>query len=424
MGDSEDGDFTALPLPERLEHKLWKARLHGYQELNAQFQKASLRSAPRELVQYWNNPDLFSSYIADSNVVAQEQAIAALQSLLEYLCELADTPRSDTMRACWLPVLAEKGLSSSRASTKAKSQECVLLLVSLDRSIQSSIELLEPSLSNKLPRLVASCVECIAKIIESFGIAQVTNMSSFLTVLLEPLPKLSSHADRNVRSQTMNVILQLYKWLGRDVLQELLLEKLKPIQQRDLDKMFQSYTGEIPPASQPRPFQWQKGLETQNDVLEKDKDGDTLMGGSFPQDEAYMSSQQPAPQVDPFELFPAIPVLEKLPPDFQERITSSKWKDRVEVLEEVLNQALTPAKKFEAKGQDYSDFLRILAHVIEKDANVQAVTFAAQSVQQLCQKLRGDFTKSYGSIVLNSLLERSKEKKASFCERSNLRGTQ
>ncbi|KAM3164758.1 Protein STU1 [Lachancea thermotolerans] len=414
MADSEDGDFTSLPLSERLDHKLWKARLHGYQELQALFQKASVTSVPRELAQYWANPDLFAGYIVDSNVVAQEQAITALQNMLEYLCEFRDTPRSDEMRGRWLPLLAEKGLSSSRNSTKAKAQECVLILVSLDRSVEHSIELLEPSLTNKLPRLVANCVECISNIVESFGLAQVSNMSGFLPVLLEPLPKLSSHADRNVRSQTMNLILQLYKWLGRDLLQELLLEKLKPIQQRDLDKTFGKYDGEIPPTSQPRPFQWQKGLEVQNLEDSKDKDGDTLMGESFPDVKAHANPG--LPQLDPFELLPASPVLEKFPLDFMERITSSKWKDRVEVLEEILNQVLIPTKKFEAKGQDYSDFLRAVAHVIEKDANVQAVTLAAQCVQQLCQKLKANFTRSYGSIVLRSLLERSKEKKASVNE--------
>ncbi|SCU97547.1 LANO_0E16292g1_1 [Lachancea nothofagi CBS 11611] len=422
MTDSADGDFTILSLPERLNHKLWKARMHGYQELNGIFQKASVRSAPREVSQYWTNPDLFASYIVDSNVVAQEQAIAALLSLLDYLCQLAETPRSDMMRSCWLPLLAEKGLASSRAATKQKSQECVLILVSLDDSVAPAIELLEPLLKNKLPRLVASCVECMAQIIDSFGLQQIPNIAAFLPVLLEPLPRLSSHADKNVRSQTMNLILQLYKWLGRDVLQELLLEKLKPIQQRDLDKTFQSYEGEIPPSSQARLFQWQKqiALEEAN-AQEKDKDGDTLMAGAFQENKSQASSNNAsrglsAPQIDPFDLVPSTAVLEKFPNDFQERITSAKWKDRVEVLDEVLNQILVPAKKLEVTNQDYSDFLRALAHVIEKDANVQAVTMAAQCIHQLCTKLKSNFDRTYGSLVLTSLLERSKEKKQSVNE--------
>ncbi|SCU82543.1 LAME_0C01684g1_1 [Lachancea meyersii CBS 8951] len=419
MAESEDGDFTALPLSERLNHKLWKARMHGYQELNNTYKKASIRAVPREISQYWTNPDHFAQYIVDSNVVAQEQAIAALLSLLEYLCQLPETPSSASMRACWLPSLAEKGLGSSRAATKQKAQECILALVSLDESIAASIELLEPLLKNKLPRLVASCVECMARIVEFFGLQQISNITAFLPLLLEPIPRLSSHADKTVRSQTMDLVLQLYKWLGRDLLQELLLERLKPIQQRDLDKTFQKYQGEIPPSSQPRMFQWQK--QQASDELETDKDGDTLMGGAFQTNDSHHSGRMGAqgpqgPKINPFDLLPSSIVLDKFPNDFQERVTSSKWKDRVEVLDEILNQILMPAKKLEAKNQDYSDFLRSLAHVIEKDANVQAVTLAAQCVQQLCSKLLANFNRNYGSLVVTALLERSKEKKSSVNE--------
>ncbi|SCU92976.1 LADA_0G00672g1_1 [Lachancea dasiensis] len=424
MADSEDGDFTSLPLSERLTHKLWKARMHGYQELNDAFQKASLRSMPRDIAQYWTSVDLFASYIVDSNVVAQEQAIAALLSLLQYLCQLPDTPRSEANRTSWLPLLAEKGLGSSRASTKQKSQECIMILVSLDKSVAPSVELLEPLLTNKLPRLVASCVECLAHIVESFGLQHIANISAFLPVLLEPLPRLCSHADRNVRSQSMNLILQLYKWLGRDLLQELLVDKLKPIQQKDLDKMFQKYSGDIPPSSQARLFQWQKQLALEQELkdLDKDKDGDTLMGAELQLKGMSNESGKAGAQgsflsnADPFDLLPSTQILDKLPNDFQARITSSKWKDRVEVLDEVYNTVLLPTKKIESKHQDYSDFLKILANVIEKDANVQAVTLAAQCFHQLSTKLRNNFNKNYGTIVLTALLERSKEKKPSVNE--------
>ncbi|CEP62686.1 Stu2p LALA0_S06e01354g [Lachancea lanzarotensis] len=417
MSETEDGDFTSLPLSERLNHKLWKARMHGYQELNNAFKKASIRSIPREISQYWTNPDLFAQYIVDSNVVAQEQAVTALLSLLEYLCQLPENPSSNSLRVQWIPPLAEKGLGSSRAATKQKTQECILTLVSLDESITASIELLEPLLKNKLPRLVANCVECMARIVEFFGLQQVTNLPAFLQLFLEPIPRLSSHADKTVRSQTMDLILQLYKWLGRDLLQDVLLERLKPIQQRDLDKTFQQYKGEIPPSSQPRPFQWQKKQDTEQS--ETDKDGDTLMGGALKlgqENGGNMTKGSQGPLINAFDLLPASLILDKFPIDFNDRISSSKWKDRVECLEEILNQILLPVKKLEAKNQDYSDFLRALAQVIEKDANVQAVTLAAQCIQQLCSKLSINFNRQYGSLVLTALLERSKEKKASVNE--------
>ncbi|SCV99646.1 LAFE_0A07778g1_1 [Lachancea fermentati] len=416
MAEQDDSDFTALPLGERAVHKLWKARMHAYQELNSLFQKSSTMSVSPDVSKYWINPDLFATYITDSNVVAQEQAILALNALLEYVTELPAIPKSENLRLTWIPLLAEKGLGSSRPNTKNKTIECILLLVSLDSSVQQTIELIEPFFSNKLPRLVASCVGCINTMIESFGLININNMQSFLLQLLEPIPKLSSHADRNVRSNTMNLILEIYKWIGRDLLQDLLLENLKPIQQRDLDKMFQKYEGTIPPQSQPKLFQWQKDLEKEAQESGPDKDGDTLMGDQLSTIPSKADADALGSQIDPFDILPSTSILDKFPEDFQTRISSSKWKDRVEVLEEILNNLLIPAKKLQSKNQDYSEFLRSLSHVIQKDANVQAVTIAAILIQQLCLKLKSNFTKSYGTIVLDPLLERTKEKKPSVSE--------
>nr|6MZE_E Chain E, Protein Stu2p/Alp14p [Lachancea kluyveri NRRL Y-12651]6MZE_L Chain L, Protein Stu2p/Alp14p [Lachancea kluyveri NRRL Y-12651]6MZE_S Chain S, Protein Stu2p/Alp14p [Lachancea kluyveri NRRL Y-12651]6MZE_Z Chain Z, Protein Stu2p/Alp14p [Lachancea kluyveri NRRL Y-12651] len=400
MADQDDVDFTTLPLEQRASHKVWKARLNAYQELNNLFTKSSVISPPNDVANYWLDPELFASYIVDSNVVAQENAIIALHTLLEYISQVPNVSTSK-LRLQWIPPLVEKGLSSSRAATKAKATDCIMLLTQSDTSIQQTVNLMLPSLSNKLPRLVSSCVKCLATIIEEFGFINVSDINILLSEILEPLPKLSSHADRNVRSETMNLILQIYKWFGKELLQELLLEKLKPIQQRDLSRMFEKYEGTIPPKQQPRLFQWAVPAQSDNNsTLQTDKDGDTLMGNA----------------VDPFELLPPSVILDKFPADFQTRISSTKWKDRVEALEEIHNNVLKPVKKLAHKNQDYSDYLRVLANVIQKDANVQAVTIAANSVQLLCNSLRSNFTRSYGAIVLVPLLERTKEKKPSVNE--------
>ncbi|SCU79334.1 LAMI_0A08350g1_1 [Lachancea mirantina] len=418
MADPTDEDFSSLPLEARASHKVWKARLSAYKDLASQFESASTLRVPDALAEYWRNPEKFATYIVDSNVVAQEQALSALLALLDYLQKLPALPKTDKARDAWIPLLAEKGLGSSRASTKAKAQECILTLVAFDVSAQHAVELVEPLLSNKLPRLVASCVECIAKIVECFGLVNIGQLQDFLTHLLEPIPKLSSHADRNVRSQTMNLISQLYKWLGKNLLQEVLLDKLKPIQQRDLDKTFNGYTGSIPPQEQPRLFQWQ--LQQQRDLAQKDQDGDTLMGNdALLATNASDSAYQQQPQIDPFDLLAATCVLDKLPDNFSERVTSTKWKDRVEVLEELLTTILVPAKKLEYKNQDYNELLRLLAHVIQKDANVQAVTIAATAVHEIGSKLKSNFNRNYASVVFVPLLDRTKEKKQSVSEALN-----
>ncbi|GMF76120.1 unnamed protein product [[Candida] boidinii] len=71
-------------------------------------------------------------------------------------------------------------------------------------------------------------------------------------------------------------------------------------------------------------------------------------------------------QVDAFDIIDPVNVLSKLPEDFNTRIGSSKWKDRVEVLEEV-NKEFDVMK---LANDDYTDFIRIMAKSM-KDANVQ-----------------------------------------------------
>lgn len=404
----DDEDYINLSLSKRLTHKLWKARLHGYQELQRIFQKSSVITFDDDLTKYWKQPELFVEYITYSNVVAHEQAVAALLCLLEFIVQFPNPPRSDILRNLWIPPLVEKGLGSSRQSTKVKSQDCIMILASMDKSIEGSITLMLPYLSNKLPRLISNVLHGISGLIEAFGFINV-NVNVFLPILLESLPKLASHADKSVRANTLNLILQIYKWLDKPLLEILLLDKLKPIHQRDLIKLFDQHVENIPPSIQPRLFQWQKEVKNSDDDYSVDKDGDTLMGQDL-----NITNNTKLLNTDPFDLLPASSILDKLPDDFQLRITSSKWKDRVEVLQEIYDQVFLSVKKLDCK-EDYSDFIRYLATVISKDANMQAVELASTLIYQLATKLRTAFSR-YGGLVLIPLLERTKEKKPSVNE--------
>ena len=65
MADQDDVDFTTLPLEQRASHKVWKARLNAYQELNNLFTKSSVISPPNDVANYWLDPELFASYIVE-----------------------------------------------------------------------------------------------------------------------------------------------------------------------------------------------------------------------------------------------------------------------------------------------------------------------------------------------------------------------
>lgn len=412
-GDQGDEDFVGLPLSERLAHKVWKARLHGYQELNALFEGGADEDSAAV---YWRDPEQFAQYVLDSNVAAQEQAVLALETLLKMTRLPARGADLNRVMGLWVPALIEKGLASSRAATRTKSMECVLLLCAYDESVTNCVELILPFLSKKLPKLVAAAVSCLGELIKSYRFVNAES-KALLPLVLEPLVKLAGHADRNVRAQTMSLIVEIYKATGRsrELLQELLLDQLKPIQQNDLQKLFNKADESADDGARLL-FKWQ---ENQQEV---DKDGDTLMDlKSSSLDQAAKDLEKNANKqqavIDPFDLLPEQTVTDKLPPEFHERINSAKWKDRVEALSEFWDMTVSKVKKLKSKGQDYTEILSIMAHIVQKDANVQAVTLAAQCIQAICSGLRFPaFTKHYVTIVFVPLLERTKEKKPSVID--------
>ena len=69
-----------------------------------------------------SNPDSLRRLTMEANVAAHETALAALQSILE------SGSCKPNQRQAVLPGLVEKGLASARAGTKAKAQECLMLL--------------------------------------------------------------------------------------------------------------------------------------------------------------------------------------------------------------------------------------------------------------------------------------------------------
>lgn len=416
--DNDDVDFTKLPLNERLTHKLWKARSDGYQELNRLFSNATQKQGKDDdsFMIYWKDPSRFGDYVTDSNVVAQEQAILALECLLKNV-GLPKQIDVKTVMYNWIPALAEKGLASSRAVTKNKAMECIILICSFDDSIAESVELVLPFFNKKLPKLVAASINCIRELLASFGFAKAP-LNNLLPELLDPLVKLAGHADRNVRAQTIALIVEIYKANGRNksLLNELLLTHLKPIQQNELEKLFDEADSNMSASrGSKRLFQWEKEqMELEKNRLQEnqqtDKDGDTLM-------DLKLKAEEPALDIDPFEMLPAESILDKLPAGFHDRISSTKWKDRVEALQEFWDNTLSKVKKIKYERQEYTEILSLYAQIIQFDANVQAVTIVAQSIQKICEKLRfPGFSKNYVTIIFVPLLQRTKEKKPSVIE--------
>ncbi|KAG7693397.1 hypothetical protein KL930_003999 [Ogataea haglerorum] len=369
-------------LPRVSNVKVWKVRLEAYEEVNKLFQNSSSDN-DECFGRFLKSPDLLRKMVMDNNVVAQEAGISAICSFLEFGGSNACTKT----RSQIISAIAEKGLGSTRPGTKQKSINALLWYIELDVP-DPVIESLLPALSAKLPKLVAGVVAALNEIYSNFGCKVCPPK-----LVLDVIPQLFAHADKNVRAETTILSITLRSYMGT-AFDTIIFEKLKPIQQKDLAKAFEKIEGTPTPKRFLRSHQVQIA-ETKTGL----------------EDVSMIDAQEvSSDQLDAFDLIDPVEVLSKIPSDFKSRIESSKWKDRVEVLEEVLTEFKYP----KLKNDDYMDLIRVLSKCL-KDANIQVVTLASKIIEKLGSGLQQDFHR-YVSILISPLLERTKEKKQSVLD--------
>ncbi|WPK22865.1 hypothetical protein PUMCH_000085 [Australozyma saopauloensis] len=381
----KDEDYSQLALEDRLVHKAWKARVDGYKTLIQEFEESrNVNDACFDLIS--NNPDLLKAFVTDSNVISQESGILALAKYLQYG---GTTERVEKLKQH--PVirsLCEKGLASSRSGTKANTIEVFLQLVEISGSGDWVFEVISTFFDNRLPKLVAGCVNCTSQIVEQFGCSIISPKP-----IIPFLAKLFAHADRNVRAETTKLTVELYKWLGEGLI-PLLFDSLKPVQQRDLTSEFEKVK-DVKAVQIRKTRAQQAAAESQihngaNGISEMDVD----------------HSEDPRESFDPYEMLDPVDILSKIPPQFNQKLGSSKWQDRKEAMEE-LNDVLKKAPKL--MHSDYSDLVRSFAKAL-KDANIQVVQLTANAIEFLLKGLHEEFRK-YQNLVFSLMIERTKEKK-------------
>lgn len=65
----EDDEWKKLPLDERCVHKLWKARVNGYEEAKKLFEQIDDEKSP----EFGKYIGLIKKFVTDSNAVSQEK---------------------------------------------------------------------------------------------------------------------------------------------------------------------------------------------------------------------------------------------------------------------------------------------------------------------------------------------------------------
>ncbi|MCJ1476580.1 Microtubule-associated protein, microtubule dynamics during spindle orientation [Lambiella insularis] len=384
MADPEE-DFSSLPLSDRFVHKNWKVRKQGYEDAAKAFEATPDESDPifRPFLQ---DSSIWKGVVADSNVAAQQDGINALCSFLKFGGrDACIRTRNNTITP-----IVEKGLSSTRAATKQSSLEALLLYVELDKA-DPVVEDLLPALSNKQPKIVAATLSALTSIYHSYGVKVADPKPA-----LKALPKIFGHADKNVRAEAQNLVVELYKWL-REAIKTLFWNDLKPVQQQDLEKLFEAVKQE------PHPKQ-ERLLRTQQVA------GAAAPVGGGEDEYEGADDEEPEAEVDVFDLAEPVDILSKVPSDFYENLASTKWKERKDALDALY--AVVNVDRI--KDGSYDELVATFAKCM-KDANIAVVTVAANCVEALAKGLRKSFGK-YRGRIMSPMLERTKEKKQSVAD--------
>ncbi|KAJ6496648.1 microtubule associated protein [Mycena vitilis] len=379
-------DFSTLPVAERLAHKNWKARVNGYEALVKIFQATGSDTDPA-FRPYINNPDLLKKIATDSNAVAQEKGVECLVTLVKYAGESAAKTR-DTV----VPALVEKCFGSTRAGTKTQAVELALQYVEVENGGSGVVTDLLPGLSAKQPKTVAGCVLALKEILRLFG-TQTTPPPP----ILKALPKIFSHSDKTVRAEGTSLTHVLYQYLGPGI--EPWLADLKPVQVKELKEAFDAMEAGGNGKGTLKPERL-----TRAHAREVEAAGDDGV-------EAAAENEEDAAPLDPLAFVEPVDV--RLPPSLQTLLTSSKWKERKEVLDDLLTLLnSTPRIK---DGPEIGELSKSLAIRIQGDANINCVMTAAACMQVLAKAMLGSFAR-YRELVVSPMLERLKERKANVTD--------
>ncbi len=325
---------------------------------------------------------LFSSLVGLKDVPGQWSDL--------FIRECVCTKFNVRSRNATVSPIVEKGLSSTRAATKQSALEALLLYIELDKA-DPIIEDLLPSLANKQPKIIAATLAALTAIFHAYGVKVVDPKP-----VLKSLPKAFGHADKNARAEASNLAVELYRWL-REAMKTLFWNELKPVQQQDLEKLFEAIKQEPPPKQE-------RLLRSQQAAIASSKPGDDETV------EAAEEEEEHTVEVETIDLAEPIDVLAKMPKDIYENLASTKWKDRKEALEALFEVANVDR----IKDGHFEEIIQCLAKCM-KDANIAVVTIAANCIHVLAKGLRKTFSR-YRGRIMTPIMERLKEKKQTVAD--------
>uniref|UniRef100_A0A672P326 TOG domain-containing protein n=1 Tax=Sinocyclocheilus grahami TaxID=75366 RepID=A0A672P326_SINGR len=372
MGD--DSEWMKLPIDQKCEHKIWKARLNGYEEALKLFQKIEDEKSP----EWGKYLGLIKKFVTDSNAVAQLKGLEAAFAFIEN-AHVAGKTTGEVVSG-----VVGKVFNQPKARAKELGTDICLMYIEIEKAEVVQDELIK-GLDNKNPKIVVACIETLRKALCEFGSKIIT-----LKPVVKVLPKLFESREKAVRDEAKLLAVEIYRWI-RDALRTP-LQNINSVQLKELEEEWVKL-----PTAAPKQTRF---LRSQQDLKAKFEQQQAAGGDEADGDDDEVE----AAPVDPYELLEAVEILSKLPKDFYEKIVKPKTRERR------LWGLGSSAKKGNSTSWILGNGISCVSKVIGKDANVMLVAMAAKCLAGLATGLRKKFG-TYAGHVVPTILEKFKEKK-------------
>ncbi|KAI8872977.1 ARM repeat-containing protein, partial [Ramicandelaber brevisporus] len=381
-----------LPLEERLVHTQWKVRQLAYTD----FAKALPLLEAHEFGKF---ADMLPRMASDSNAAALDSGVSALCTFFKEV-PLSSMQYLNDERNAVVSSAVEKGLVSTKPGTRTNSLELILTVAEAD-SPQPVVETIMNGLwTHKTPKVVTAAVSAVRECVHAFG-----SKTMKLKPIVEQMPKLFGHTDKNVRAEAQKLAIEMYRWLGDPLLT--LLEdggQLKPVQVTELKDACNTLNKDEP-VKQARLLRSQ--VLKEREMQEQATSDDSGTGNNNNDNDAGEADEGNAGE----DLFDPVKVLHLLPEEFNSEATSTKWAERKKAMTD-LAEVLKPPKL--DTGDNYSEIVELLSKRIA-DVNINVCIAAAECVTKLANGLRSAFN-NYRSVITPPIIERLKERKATVID--------
>ncbi|XP_055712026.1 protein mini spindles isoform X3 [Phlebotomus papatasi] len=374
----EDTEFKKLPVDERCVHKLWKARVDGYEEAANIFREIDDEKSPE-----WNKfLGLVKKFVVDSNVMAQEKGLEATLVFVEN-CGFAGKTVGEVMSG-----IVSKCIGATKAKTKDLAVQISLMYIEIEKH-EIVMEELIKGMENKNPKIGAACIAATTLALREFG-------SKVIAVkpIVKKIATLLSDRDKNVRDEAKSLTIEIYRWIGAALKTQ--LTSVADVLMKELDAEFDKVKNEKAEPTRYLRSQQERAAAVAAAAAAHD-DGDDGEEG----DDGNVTGE-----IDPLDLVDPVDILSKIPKDFYDKLESKKWQERKEALEAI--EPLVQNPKLESG--DYGELIKALKKVLTKDTNVVLVAMSGKILTGIAKGLGKKFS-PYALVCIAAILEKFKEKK-------------